>query len=251
MLNLKKVLAFSLIVLVAILIFIVFFFSKNYTKHLSEEETLLNDNRKAIDMNSWVPAKELRPIDESDFIWGSNKARLDIVVYEDLSDLYSSQFNDTLNLIKEKFSDKLRIAFRPVVNKSFPGSEETYLLARCAGEQNKFFEMRELLLGKVEDNILSEADFSKYTSDLKLDEAKINTCLSSEKYLPEIEAYSKEAENFGVYGSPTIFVGSEIVSGARQFQDVVNGSGENLLGMETIINRNLEQNNLLSQEKNK
>lgn len=249
MLNLKKVLAFSLIALVAIFIFVVFFFSKNYTKRLSEEETLLNDNRKAIDMNSWVPAKELRPIDENDFVWGSDKARLDVVVYEDLSDLYSSQFNNTLNLIKEKFSDKVRIAFRPVVNKSFTGSEEAYLLARCAGEQNKFFEMRDLLLNKVESEALSEADFSKYVSDLKLDENKINTCLNSEKYLPEIEAYSKEAENFGVYGSPTIFVGHEIVSGARQFQDVVNSNGESLLGMEAIINRNLEQSNLLSQDK--
>lgn len=251
MLNLKKVLAFSLVALVAIFIFIVFFFSKNYTKHLSEEETLLNDNRQALDMNSWVSAKDLRPIDENDFVLGDKKARLDMVIYEDLSDFYSVQFNKTLSLIKEKFSDKLRIAFRPVVNKSFPGSEEAYLLARCAGEQNKFFEMRELLLSKVENETLSEADFSKYAVDLKLDEVKINSCLSSEKYLPEIEAYSKEAENFGVYGSPTIFVGSEIVSGARQFQDVVNGSGESLLGMETIINKNLEQNNLLSQEKNK
>jgi protein-disulfide isomerase len=248
MLNLKKVLAFSLVVLVAIFIFVVLFFSKNYTKHLSEEETLLNDNRQALDMNSWVPAKDLRPIDENDFVLGDKKARLDMVIYEDLSDFYSVQFNKTLSLIKEKFSDKLRIAFRPVVNKSFPGSEEAYLLARCAGEQNKFFEMRELLLSKVENETLSEADFFKYAVDLKLDEVKINSCLSSEKYLPEIEAYSKEAENFGVYGSPTIFVGSEIVSGARQFQDVVIGSGESLLGMETIINKNLEQNNLLSQD---
>ncbi len=249
MLNLKKVLAFSLIALVAIFIFVVFFFSKNYTKHLSEEETLLNDNRGAIDMNSWVPAKDLRPIDENDFVWGEKKARLDIIVYEDLSDLYSVQFNKTLGLIKEKFSDKVRIAFRPVVNKSFPSSESAYLLARCAGEQNKFFEMRDLLLNKVESEALSEADFSKYVSDLKLDETKINTCLNSEKYLPEIEAYSKEAENFGVYGSPTIFVGQEIVSGARQFQDVVNSNGESLLGMEAIINRNLEQSNLLSQDR--
>lgn len=251
MINSKKLLAFSLLVLVAVFVFVVFFFSKNYTSHLSEENSLLNDNRQALDMKNWVPAKKLRPVDNNDFVLGAKKPVLDIIVYEDLSDLYSFQFNQTVNLIKENFSDKVRIAFRPVVNKSFPGSADTYLLARCAGEQNKFFEMRDLILSKVEEGALSEADFSKYASDLKLDENKINTCLSSEKYLSEIEAYTKEAENFGVYGSPTIFVGEEIVAGARKFEDAVNGNGESLLGMKNIIERNLLSGDKLISQENK
>lgn len=240
MLNLKKILTFTLVILLLVFFFILFFFSKNYNKYLGEDSALIRDNKAVLDMSSWVATKKLRPIDSNDFVWGSNQASLDIIVYEDLSNFYSAQFNKTLDLIKERFADKLRIAFRPVVNKSFSGSEETYLLAKCAGEQNKFFEMRELLLDKVEKEILAEDDFLQYTKDLALDEKKMMACLSSEKYLPEIRAYSSEAENFGVYGSPTIFVGKEIVSGARHFDDVINGGGEALPGMETIINDNLK-----------
>lgn len=247
--NYKKILMFSLIVLIAIFIFIVFFFSKNFKDGLKEEESMINDNRQAIDMNNWTPSNELRPIDNNDFIWGTKKAKLDVVVYENLSDLYSSQFNETIDLIKENFSDKVRIAFRPFISKSFPSSGPSYLLAKCAGEQNKFFEMRELILDKVADASFSEADFSNYISDLSLNKSEVEQCLNSRKYAKEIEAYSKEAVNFGVYGSPTIFVGEEIVAGARQFKDSLSGDGENLSGMENIINENLASNNLLSKEK--
>lgn len=245
--NFKRILMVSLVILIAVFIFVVFFLSKNFRKNLKEEEILLNDNRPAIDMSTWVPAKDLRPIDKNDYFWGSSKAKLDVIVYEDLSDFYSSQFNETINLIKENFSDKVRIAFRPFISKSFPNSGPSYLLAKCAGEQDKFFEMRELILTKVSEENFSETDFSTYISDLKLDENKANQCLYSKKYAKEIEAYSKESENFGVYGSPTIFVGEEIVPGARKFNDMVSSDGENLLGMENIINKNLSSSNLLSQ----
>ncbi|HKM40361.1 MAG: DsbA family protein [Patescibacteria group bacterium] len=167
------------------------------------------------------------------------KGDLEIIVYEDLSDFYSFQYNETLKLIREKYSDQLRIVFKPYANKMFKMSYPVHSFVACASEQGKFFSARDLIFSKLETDSLDLNDFLAYGQELELDNDSLNLCLKEERYLNEIEKLFKEALDSGIYGSPSTIVGDEIVLGARSFEDSVNSNGENLPGLKSIIERHL------------
>lgn len=182
----------------------------------------------------------LRLFDNSDVFLGEKDAEIEIIVYEDLSSYYSAEFNKTIDLIKQDFGDKVVIVFRPYASKMFPLSMTTNLWAQCAMDQGKFFEARSILLEKVEDETLSEEYFSAYAEEVNLDLNSLEQCVKEGRHLAKLEDLRKEAEEFDVYGAPTVFVNKEMVIGARSFEDVISGDGQKLEGMKNIISRNLK-----------
>lgn len=183
----------------------------------------------------------LRKIDDSDIVWGDKKAPLSLIVYEDSSDIYSLRFDETLDQVKEVFGDRVLIAFRPYANKMFPLSWPTQFFLACAKEQGKFFEARDFILAQVAENNLILDNFPEYGQSLGLDAETLKACWDKDKYISQIEDLIEEGKNFGVEGSPTIFVGQELILGARPFTDVTNGGGEKLMGMENIIKKHLKE----------
>ncbi len=63
--------------------------------------------------------------------------------------------------------------------------------------------------------------------------------MQTNKYLGKLSSVSKEANDFGVFGAPTTFVGSELVIGARDWQDSIDSNGEQIQGLKTIIDNHL------------
>lgn len=240
MMNVKKILVGSLFLLIIIFVGLLFFGSKIINKGKNQEaNNLVDANKSLLTDPSISMVDDLRGIDKNDYVVGADGAKVDIIVYEDLSDPYSINLNETLKEVSANFSSDVRIAYRPYVNKSFSLSWPTYSFVECAGEQEKFFQARDLVLEKLSKNELIEDDFIKYSVDLGLNSDKLNTCWSGDKYLDKIEGLSKEAEGFGVYGSPVVFVNKQIIIGARAFEDVINGGGEKLMGLKNIINLHL------------
>jgi protein-disulfide isomerase len=237
MISFKKIFISTLVLLILIFLAVIIFGSKVMNKN-DEINDLLGENKEIINAEfNNVP--NLRAIDVTDISVGQLGSRVEIIVYEDLSDFYSTKLNETLTSLKEAFPNDIVLAFRPYVDKSFPLSYPTYSLAECAKEQGKFFEMRKIILEKVSSGELSENNFSEYAVSLNMDVEAMNKCLADRKYFSKIETLTQEAESFGVYGSPVIFVNKEIVVGARSFSDVVNGEGEKLLGLRNIVARHL------------
>ncbi len=234
--NKTKKLLISLSIFALVIVLMWAFFGDKIWPSQNEANDLIKNNQENI-VNSSGQVLEARGIDNSDIIIGQGD--LEIIVYEDLSDFYSVKFDKTLEAIKENFSDQVTIAFRPYANKMFSLSYPTNSLMECAKEQNKFFEARELILQKVDQDILNEDDFLSYGEELSLNTEDLKQCLLNDKYISKIEKSSKEAESFGVYGSPAIFVDKQLIVGARDFENVINGGGEELLGMKNIINEKL------------
>jgi len=235
--KIKKMLIISLGFLIFILAVIIAVKKVDQRKSSNNETQNMNENQEASSDYGTVIVDNLRGIDDNDVVLGDKKALIDIVVYEDLSDSYSVRFNETLNQINENFGNNVAVAFRPYTSKMYPLSMPTYSFVDCAKEQGKFFEARDLILSEVENKKLAEENFVQYGQNLELDTESLEVCLHKQKYIPEIEKLSKEGENFGVFGSPTIFVNNELVIGARSFDDVENGNGEKLAGMKRIISK--------------
>ncbi len=113
---------------------------------------------------------------------------------------------------------KVKLVFR-----NFPlhtNSKEAALAAKCAQEQNKFWEYHQLLFKNYD--ALTSTDLKKYAVDLNLNLSQFNQCLDSKKYESNVDNDMKDGDALGVSGTPTFFIGNdekgyEKVVGAQPF----------------------------------
>ena len=83
------------------------------------------------------------------------------------------------------------------------------LAARCAGEQDRYWEMHDLLYANQRawaGDASPEDRFADYAEQVGLDEGAFNACYSERRYLSEIFASRAFGRRLGVSGTPSIFV---------------------------------------------
>jgi protein-disulfide isomerase len=82
--------------------------------------------------------------------------------------------------------------------------------ARCAEEQNKFWEYHDVLFNKQRDWSFEEAPpvktFIGYAEDLSLDKKQFAACFQSDKHSDLVEWNRQLGEQAGVNSTPTIFI---------------------------------------------
>ena len=79
------------------------------------------------------------------------------------------------------------------------------LAARCAGEQSGFWSLRNVM-GSNPDKLDLEHIIG-FAADLKLDTAKLRTCITSEKYKEAVQTDLLDAMRIGANGTPSFVVG--------------------------------------------
>lgn len=98
-----------------------------------------------------------------------------------------------------------------------PESNQAALAARCANEQNSFWQYHDILFlnqqgenqgGPSNEKLISLA------AELGLDETTFRQCLETEKYLSDVEADIEAGRALGVQGTPTVFINGERIVGA-------------------------------------
>jgi protein-disulfide isomerase len=99
---------------------------------------------------------------------------------------------------------KISLIFRnfPVHNNNQPA-----LAAKCAQEQDKFWEYHRMLFDNY--NALSDMDLKKYASDLNLNLNQFNQCLESNKYQSSLDNDISDAKGVGVDRTPIFFIGND------------------------------------------
>jgi len=146
---------------------------------------------------------------------GSPDAPLTMVEFTDLQCPFCRQFaTTTFDSIKRNWIDtgKLRYISRDLpLDVLHAQATNAARAARCAGEQNKFWEMRWTLMKNA--NLLSPAYISKVASDLKLDTNAFSACTASSKFDAAIQADMDEAQRIGIAGTPTFIVGKTSPAG--------------------------------------
>ena len=86
--------------------------------------------------------------------------------------------------------------------------------AHCAGEQDKFWEMRELLFRNPQK--LNTENLPAHAEVLSLDMQAFNTCLQSDRHLAAIDQDAKDARAVHLTGTPSFIIGktaSDEISG--------------------------------------
>ncbi len=114
--------------------------------------------------------------------------------------------------------------------------------AHCAGEQDKFWDMRQVLFRNP--NKLAAAQLPEHAASLGLDIDAFKACLASNRYLDEIEQDASDARAMGLTGTPSFVIGrsagdsisGQVVIGAQPLT-VFTAAINKLLGAEAGVKR--------------
>lgn len=101
-----------------------------------------------------------------------------------------------------------------------PLARATAAAARCAGEQDAYWPMHDLIFERQAGwSGSSEIDqtLGEYAAELELDEEAFASCLASGRYDEVIQANLEEGLSFGITGTPAFVIGGYLVSGAQPF----------------------------------
>ncbi len=233
----KKFILGGLVILIILIIIIIVLFVKKEGNNSAEENNRLNIDAARAQTYATPPKPSLASDDK---IFGSAQAALKIFVYEDYADLYSSRLADTLDQLRLENGDQLAIIVRPYIsatnNLSAPAAEAV----ACAGEQEKWKEMRALLFAQVKAGHLALANFGSYGEQIGLKLNDFGTCLTKNQKSEKIEQLTAAPKEYGVIGAPTMFVGSEIILGARPYENFTDSNGDKIEGLKTVVERLLK-----------
>ena len=158
---------------------------------------------------------------------GSKDAPLTIVEFTDYQCPFCQRFHVTaFNEIKKAYIDtgKARFFSKDMPLDFHPNAMRAAMAARCAAEQNKFWELRNVM--GANPNSLDMEHIVGFAADLKMDTAALRTCVDSNKYKDPVQTDVLEAMKIGANGTPTFVIGKsvgngvdgELVVGAMPFQ---------------------------------
>jgi protein-disulfide isomerase len=171
---------------------------------------------------------------------GRDDAPITVVEFADYQCPFCRKFHsDTFVDLKKNYIDtgKVRFISRDLPLDFHPNAPGAALAARCAGEQNKFWEMRDKLLARDAD--LGSEALTKYATQIKLNMESFGACLNTKKYSPDIQKDVVDAGSVGIAGTPSFVVG-------KMVKDQINGV--RIVGavpystFETAINSQLSAN---------
>jgi protein-disulfide isomerase len=135
-------------------------------------------------------------------------------------------------------SSKIRYYFRDLPR---PGDTNALLkarLARCAGEQGKFWEMHDLLFKAPSSPV--EQNLDAQGQALGLDLEKLRDCLASGKYEENVLKSTASAARLGIVGTPAFLLGTLSEDGDFLVATNVLVGAESFSSLKSILDHLLE-----------
>jgi len=154
-------------------------------------------------------------INDIDPSLGNKNASITIVEYSDFECQYCQKQEKIIKELLRAMPDKIRFIW-----KDYPETEESSasyrsaLAARCAGKENKFWEMHDRLF---EENKKNLTDIAK---ELKLNEKKFKSCLDNNETGALIQDNIQEANALNITGIPYIYVNDKEILGEISVEEL-------------------------------
>lgn len=200
-----------------------------------ELQDLKNMNKDILDNVDDIVVEGVDKIGENDYYLGLLDAPVQMIVYSDLDDIFSAEYNSILKKVKEEFGDRVVIAFRHFPLRVNNFSFDAGLAVECAGDQGVFWNMQEKIFEAKIKNNLNVEKLKSIAKELDLDEGGFEKCFSSQKYKQKIELQEMSGRKYGVIGAPATFINGHIYQGSYPLDDFVGSDERHRRGLRNII----------------
>jgi protein-disulfide isomerase len=139
---------------------------------------------------------------------GQRNAPVTIVEFTDLQCPYCARFGtQTFGELRKKYVDtgKVRFVTRDLPLAFHAQAVPAAVAARCAGEQDKFWEYRERLFAAQKE--LPNSPYDSLAAATHLDAKKFSACRAAPQNASAVEADRAAANALGITGTPTFIIG--------------------------------------------
>ncbi len=147
---------------------------------------------------------------------GRKDAPLSMIEFTDYQCSFCRRFHlATFPELRKKYIEtgKLRFASLDLPLELHSNAFRAAEAARCARDQGKFWEMRDLLVSNS--SRLSEQDILSYAEQVKLDVAALKACLDAGKHRSAIQQDIFQALSLGLNGTPAFVIGRSTAYGVE------------------------------------
>ncbi len=162
---------------------------------------------------------------------GSDNAKYAVVEMSDFQCPYCARYStQTYPRLMQDYVDtgKIKYAFMdfPLIS-LHKQARKAAEIARCAGDQGKFWEMHDQLFARFQE--IEKQDWTNFGTVIGLDSDEFSACVDSSKYAEAVTQDMTVANKLGVRGTPTFVLGElaedgvtvkgwKMGSGAQPFQ---------------------------------
>ncbi|MBC7660349.1 MAG: thioredoxin domain-containing protein [Chitinophagaceae bacterium] len=148
----------------------------------------------------------------------ANACPITIVEYSEFQCPFCERVQPASKRILKEYQGKIRWIVRDFPLGFHNRARPAAIAARCAKDQGKYWEMYEEMFKNQKG--LSDADFKKYASNIKLDGKKFDDCVAKPNKIVEvIDTNMKSGEKLGVTGTPAFFINGRRLSGALPYEE--------------------------------
>ncbi len=159
-----------------------------------------------------------------DRVLGKADAPVVLIEYASATCPHCAEFHETLlPQIKTEYVDTGKVKF---IFREFPldnNALAVFMLVRCLPEE-KFFSTTDIIFKRQQ--LWAKApnpgvEITKIMTEMGMDKATFEACLKKEDLAKTLVTYSeKSAKDFGIKGTPALFVNGEYVDGHKDMTDV-------------------------------
>lgn len=140
---------------------------------------------------------------------GKKDAPVTLIEFSDYQCPFCKRFfQSTLPTLKTQYIEtgKVRYVFRDFpLDRIHPQARKAAEAARCAGDQDKYWEMHDLLFENQQ--ALQVDNLKTYARRLNLDAGAFDACLAKSKYAAKVQKDLDDGVKAGIRGTPGFFIG--------------------------------------------
>jgi len=157
----------------------------------------------------------IRPDDP---VRGTNNSGLTILEFGDFECPYCAQIYLDLIKILDEHRGEVRLVWKDFVSPVHINGRQAALAARCAAEQNKFWEYHDYLFENQ--SMLSRELYNQIALELELDLATFNNCLDNQSIIEYIGQGLEDGQRLGVDATPFLFIGNTKINFALTYEEL-------------------------------
>lgn len=153
---------------------------------------------------------------------GPKDAKVKVVLFSDFQCPFCKTFyEEGFKKIMNEYKDSVLFSFKHVPLSIHDKALVTSLAAECAGEQGKFWEMADRLYGDQKTwSAAKTFNGATYASAAGLNLSQFNQCVSSKKFQEKINADNQTAQEFGISGTPAVFINDQFFGGVVPYEQL-------------------------------
>jgi protein-disulfide isomerase len=162
------------------------------------------------------PPRYTVPTLASDPVRGNPAAPVTIIEFSDYQCPFCSRVNPTLDRVRQTYGDRVKIVFKDFPLGNHPQAPKAAEAARCAGEQNKYWEMHDAIFANQ--RAIEVPQLKQTARAIGLNGAPFDQCLDSGKHAAAVQAGQALGEKMGVNSTPSLYINGRALIGAQPFE---------------------------------